>query len=295
MKKQFKADILLILITFFWGSSCLMTKIGLDEIQGFNLIALRFIIAFLLSASVFWKRFMTINVKTVKYAAILAGILSAVFVFMTFGVKYTTASNAGFLTCLAGVFIPLILFILLKQTPKINVVISICLAFLGICLLSLNQQLQFNKGDLLCILCSLAFAVHIIATGILTRGVDSVSLGVLQLGFVGVYSMIFSFIFENPKLPSTNQFWFTVLALSIFCTAIAFIVQTVAQKDTTSTHTGLIFSLEPVFAAILAFIFAGEILSIRGYLGAVILIISILLVEFDFKYKFNNLKDVNCS
>lgn len=159
----------------------------------------------------------------------------------------------------------------------------------------MNEQLQFNKGDLLCILCSLTFATHIIVTGILTRGVDSISLGVLQLGFVGIYSMVLSFIFETPRLPASNQSWFIVFTLSIFCTAIAFIVQTVAQKYTTSTHTGLIFSLEPAFGAIFAFIFAGEILSIRGYIGAIILIISILLVELDFKHKFTKSQNVSVS
>lgn len=286
MKTQLKADLFLIMITMLWGASCLLTKIGLGGIQEFNLITLRFIIAFLLSSIVFWKKFQNFSRKTVMYAAILGGILFTVFAFMTFGVKYTTASNAGFLTCLASAFIPIILFLYKKQLPEIKVVISICLTFLGICLLSLNGKLQFNKGDLLCILCSLSFSIHIIVAGNLTREVDSVSLGVLQLGFVGLYSLVFSFIFEAPRLPTTNQSWFTVIALSIFCTAIAFIVQMVAQKYTTPTHTGLIFSLEPVFAATFAFVFAGEILPLRGYIGGIILIISIILVEIDIKYKF---------
>jgi len=288
LKAYLKADLMLLLITIFWGTSCLLTKIGLGGIQEFNLIALRFIIAFLLSAIVFWKKIRHIDRITVKYAAILSSILFAVFAFMTFGVKFTTVSNAGFLTCLAGVFIPIILFIFLREKPETKVLISICLAFLGIILLTVNDRISFNLGDLLCTLCSLAFAVHIIVTGKLTREVDSVALGVMQLGFAGVYGLIFSFIFESPMLPATNQSWLIVLALSIFSTAIAFIVQTVAQKYTTPVHTGLIFSLEPVFTAFFAFIFVNEILSLKGYLGGFIMVVSVILVEIDFKALFKN-------
>ncbi|HVI39039.1 MAG TPA: DMT family transporter [Anaerovoracaceae bacterium] len=286
MKTYLKADFMLLLVTMFWGASCLLTKIGLGGIQEFNLIALRFLIAFLLSAIVFWKKIRKLDIKTVKYASILSGILFAVYVFNTFGVKYTTVSNAGFLTCLEGVFIPIIAFFCLKQIPERKVIISICFAFLGICLLSLNDKLMFNIGDILCIICSLSFAAYIIVTGILTRGVDSVSLGVLQLGFVGLYSLIFSFIFEDPMFPATSQSWLIVLSLSIFCTGIAFIVQMVAQKYTTPVHTGLIFSLEPVFAASFAFLFANEILKARGYIGGLLMVASIIFVEVDFKLLF---------
>jgi drug/metabolite transporter (DMT)-like permease len=132
-------------------------------------------------------------------------------------------------------------------------------------------------------MCSLAFAVHIIVTGIFAKEVDPVTLGVIQLGFAALYSSIFSIIFENPTLPSTTESWFTVLVLSVFCTAVGFIVQTFAQKHTTSVHTGLIFSLEPVFAAFFAFTFAHEILLIKGYIGGIILVASIINVEVDLK------------
>jgi drug/metabolite transporter (DMT)-like permease len=281
VKTYLKADFMLLLVTMIWGTSCLLTKIGLGGIQEFNLIALRFLIAFALSAIVFWKKIKQIDRMTVIYSAILSGILFAVLIFMTFGVKYTTVSNAGFLTCLAGVFIPIIAFIFLRQKPEKKVIVSISLAFLGISLLTINQ-LSFNFGDLLCTLCSLAFAIHIIVMGRLTREVDSVTLGVMQLGFVGIYGLIFSFIFESPILPATKESWLIVIALGIFCTAVAFIIQTVAQKYTTPVHTGLIFSLEPVFTALVAFLFAGEILSLRGYFGGLIMIISVIIVEIDF-------------
>lgn len=196
---------------------------------------------------------------------------------------FTLPSNAVFLTCLASIFIPIINFIFLKQKPQAKVLVSIVLALTGVGLLSFQGKFQLNVGDILCVLCSIAFAVHIIVTEKYTQEVDSVSLGVLQLGFVGLYSLVASFVFEIPTLPTTALSWSVVIVLSIFCTAIAFIVQTVVQKYTDSIHTGLIFTLEPVFGAFFAFLFLSEVLTRLGYLGGVLLIISILLVEVDFK------------
>ncbi|MFB7641908.1 DMT family transporter [Peribacillus butanolivorans] len=283
MKIQLKADLMLLMITFFWGASILLTKIGLDYIQEYNLISLRFIIAFLLSGIVFYKHLIKIDFKTVKYAFILASILFIVYVFATFGTKYTSVSNAGFLMSLTVIFIPVLSSIFLKQRPEKKVVLGIVLAIVGIGLLTLNNQLKIGYGDILCILCALFYAVHIIVTGTMTKHVNSITLGVLQLGFVGLFSIIFSMFMETPKLPDTSESWFSILALSIFCTAVAFIVQITAQQYTSPTHTGLIFSLEPVFSAGFAFFFTGETLTFKGYLGATFLLLSVLIAELDFK------------
>lgn len=283
MKTQLRADLMLLMITFFWGASILLTKIALYHMEEYNLISLRFMIAFLVSGIVFYKHLLKINFQTVKYAFILASILFFVYVFATFGTKYTSISNAGFLMSLAVICIPIISIIFLKQRPEKKVVSAIALALLGIGLLTLNNQFKIGFGDLLCILCALFYAVHIIVTGTIARNVDSISLGVLQLGFVGLFSTIFSFFMETPKLPDNAEAWFSTLVLSIFCTGIAFIVQIIAQQYTTPTHTGLIFTLEPVFSAGFAFVFVGENLTNKGYLGATLLLMSVLIAELDFK------------
>ena len=118
MKLQLKADLGLLLVTFFWGASILLTKVGLEGIEEYNLIALRFIIAFLLSGLIFYKHLFKIDFKTVKYAFILASVLFIVYIFATFGTKYTSVSNAGFLLCLTVIFIPILSAIFLKHIPK---------------------------------------------------------------------------------------------------------------------------------------------------------------------------------
>ncbi|WP_291564671.1 MULTISPECIES: DMT family transporter [unclassified Clostridium] len=285
MNRKAKADFMLLMITIFWGASYILTKIGLETFEPFNLIALRFIIAFGISAIVFKKQVFKTDVRTIKYALILSIILFGVFISMTFGLKYISASNAGFLISLSVVLIPVISFIFLKQKIDKKVIGGVCLALIGIALLTLNTELRLSSGDILCILCALLFATHIVVTSIFTQKVDSIALGVLQLGFVGIFSVVFSMLIETVKLPSNTTSWFVVLSLSILCTAVGYIVQTTAQQYTSATHTGLILSLEPVFSAVFAYVFLGEILTKKGYVGAVILLLSVLIAELDFKKK----------
>lgn len=283
MKSQFKANFMLLIVTIFWGSSYLFMKMGLSGIQEFNLIALRFGLAFILSAAVFYRRMLKADYKTVKHAFLLGSILFLVFAAITFGVKSTSASNAGFLVSLTVIFVPLLLAIFLRRMPEKRNFFGVSLALTGIGLLTLTHQFKISAGDFLCILGALFYAIHIITTGKLTKDVDSITLGVLQLGFTAVWGLLFSIFLEAPKLPSTTETWISVLGLGVLCSAIGFVVQTTAQKYTTPTHTGLLFSLEPVFAALFAFAFAGEILTTRGYLGAFLVLLGLFTAEADSK------------
>lgn len=293
MNKQLKADLMLLIVTVFWGTSYLLTKMGLSDLQEFNLTALRFIIGFSLSAIVFYKNLIKSDLKTIKYAFILGIILLGVFTSMTFALRYTTTSNAGFLIGFTVVLVPIFSAMIFKERPENKAIVGVCFAIVGIALLTINENIKINYGDLLCILCAVLCALHIIVTEKFTKKVDSIALGILQLGFVGLFSIIISLLIENTKLPTTSESWIAVLGLSVFCTAAAYIVQTTAQKHTTPTHTALIFSLESVFAAIIAYIFIGEALTTRGYIGGAMLFIGILIVELDLKkiFKFRDIKN----
>jgi drug/metabolite transporter (DMT)-like permease len=283
MNTQLKADFMMVMVTMFWGSSYLFMKMGLQSIQGFNLVALRFGIAFILAGGVFYKRLIHIDVKTIKYGFLLGSILFLAISVVTIGVKSTSVSNAGFLFSLTVVFVPLLLAVFFRKKPEKRIVFGVGFSIAGIALLTLNNELKISSGDFLIILGALFYAIHIIVTDKLTKNVDSITLGVLQLGFTGAWGLLFSLFYEKPHLPNTTESWVSILALSILCSAIGFIGQTAAQKYTTPTHTGLIFSLEPVFAAFFAFIFVGEVLPAKGYFGAILVLIGVLTAPIDIK------------
>lgn len=274
---QRKADFIIALVSVAWGSSYLLMKLGLDGIHPFNLIALRFGIAFIITALIFIKRVIKIDRKTICYGALLGFILFSVFSFLMIGLQTTTASSAGFLTSTTVVFVPILQTILTWRKPKWTIVAGTTLTILGIALLTLKNSLTIETGAILCVFGAFSYGWHIIATDYLTQKSDGVLLGISQLGFTGLYGFIFSMIFECPVLPKTSIEWMAVLGLAVICSAFGFVMQPVAQRYTTPERTGILFALEPVFAAIFGFIFLHELLQIKGYLGAILVLAGVFV------------------
>lgn len=296
MSKQVKADGILVLVTLCWGVSYLLVDMSLTDVDPFTLNAFRFLGAFAVAAAFSWKRLRSVNKTTLKYSLLVGFALFFVYIGTTFGVKYTTLSNAGFLCALTVVFTPILNWLFFRKMPdrKLSLVVVIC--FAGIALMTLGDDFSINmanlKGDLLCIMCAVCYAMDLIFTekAVAKEEVDAYQLGVFQLGVTGVLNLLMSFIAEEPHFPGSAEVWGAVLFLSLFCTGVAFILQPIAQQYTTASHVGVIFTLEPVFAAIVAFFFAGEVLSPKAYLGAALMLASILLMETDLK-KFSKKKE----
>ena len=277
MNKQLQANFLIVLVALFWGSTYFLTKMAVEELEPFNLTALRFGTAFIITALFFFKRIRNADRTVIKYSIIL-GVLAVIAVLsMTFGVQYTTASNAGFLISLSVVMIPLISVVVLKKKIKAKLLLSVILATIGIVCLTLNEQLTINKGDILCILCATSFAVQVLIMERIPKTADSVAIGALQLGITAVVNFILSFSLENFTVPRDLKVWGVIVILGVFCTAFCYIIQIYALKNTSAIQAGIILSLEPVFSAIFAYIFLGELLSKQGYIGAILLFISVIL------------------
>ena len=275
---------MLVIVAMFWGSSCLLTKIALVDLQEFNLIAIRFLAGFALTAVFFFRKLKT-DKRAIGYGAALSVNYFVVVALGTFGVQYTTVSKAGFLSCLAGVFVPIICVFAFGKKLDIKTAICAGATFVGVYMLTMSGAAGgggINLGDVLCTLCSLFFAVHILLTGFFVRRTDPLPLTVFQMGFVGVGNLAASFVFETPHFPTTKISWLSVLLLSVLCTACGTLFQNMAQKHTSETHAGIILTLEPVFAVIFAYAILKETLTAGGYVGALILLVGIVVLELDF-------------
>lgn len=283
MKTQVKADLMLVLVTLCWGVSYYMIDLCLVEMGTFNLNAFRFLGAFIIAAIFTFPKLKGVNKETLKYAFFVGFSLVFVYIGATFGVMYTSLSNSGFLCALSVVFTPLLGIIIFKQRPDKKMVIIVLVCLIGIALMSLNEQLKPALGDIFCLMCAFAYAVDLLITekAVAKEEVNAFQLGVFQLGFTGIFMLILSFIFEDPCFPSSGIVWGSAVFLAVFCTGVAFIVQTIAQQYTSATHVGVIFTLEPVFAGIVAFALAGEILLPRAYFGAFLLLASLIIMEID--------------
>ncbi|WP_432663636.1 DMT family transporter [Wukongibacter baidiensis] len=289
MTRQLKADLALLFVTIGWGASFILTKIALGELPTYNFLAIRFILAAAISSLFFIKNMMKIDKKTLKLGILLGFILYLHYAFQTVGLQYTTASKSAFITGINVILVPIFSPLLLKQIPKRASIYGAGLAFIGMALLSLNEVTSIssiNIGDIYTFLCAVVFALYIIAVGKYTAEVESISFAVIQVGVVGLLSLITSFAIENPIMPTGRSSWISILILSVVCTSAAYIIQNVAQRFTSSTHTALIYTGEPVFAAMFGYIFFRELLSGRGTLGAILILTGMITAEIDFKKLF---------
>jgi len=265
--------------TIFFGMTYVLTKICLNYSTEFHIISLRFLIAFIVSLIFLYKKIFPIKIKEFIYSLILSIILFLVFITMTIGVKYTTATNASFLISLSVIFIPFFSWIFNKEKPKKSIFIVLIIVLIGIMLLTLDKNLELHIGDILCLICSLLFSFHIIITEKLVKTNNPITLGVLQFGGVALLSFLVQYPIESLILLKNKNFWISLLILSVFCTALAYIIQTVSQKKLSSTLIGFILSLEPIFSGIFGYFFLNEYLNFQQYIGAFLLLISVIYVS----------------
>ena len=278
MQENHKYNIYMVIATIFFGMTYVLTKICLNYSTELHIISFRFLIAFVISLIFLQRKIFPIKIKEILYSLILSVLLFMVFITMTIGVKYTTATNASFLISLSVIFIPFFSWIFNKEKPKKSIFIVLIIALIGIMLLTLDKNLEFHIGDILCLICSLLFSFHVLITERFVKNNNPITLGVLQFGGVAILSFLVQYPIEKFTLPKNEKFWISLMILSVFCTALAYIIQTVSQKKLSSTLIGLILSLEPIFSGIFGYFILNEYLSPQQYIGAFLLLISIIYV-----------------
>ena len=279
MQENHKYNIYMFIATIFFGMTYVLTKICLNYSTELHIISFRFLIAFVISLIFLQRKIFPLKIKEILYSLILSVLLFMVFITMTIGVKYTTATNASFLISLSVIFIPFFSWIFNKEKPKKSIFIVLIIALIGIMLLTLDKNLEFHIGDILCLICSLLFSFHVLITERFVKNNNPITLGVLQFGGVAILSFLVQYPIEKFTLPKDEKFWISLLILSVFCTALAYIIQTVSQKKLSSTLVGFILSLEPIFSGIFGYFILNEYLSFQQYVGAFLLLISVIYVS----------------
>lgn len=283
MHQQRKADLLLVMVTAFWGASYFLTDLCLETMPPLSLNAFRFLVAFAVLGAVYFRKLRRISRKTLLYSLLIGCSLVMVYTCYVYGLMHTSISNAGFICALPVIFTPLLELVIYHKLPNRRFALALVLCTVGLGLMTLNDNFRPALGDIICMGTAIFYAVDLLLTDKAVRDpeVDPLQLGVCQLGVVGIIMLILTLTLEQPKLPQSPAAWGAALFLAIFCTGIAFVIQAVQQQYTTASHVGLIFTLEPLFSAIVAYFFAHEVLGLRGYIGAALMMFSLILMEVD--------------
>ena len=282
IKKQISADIALLAVVIVWGYTFVAIKNALEAVTPFNFIFVRFLISFVLISLIFFKRLKKLNLKTAAAGAVIGFFLYLAYIFQTTGLQYTTASNAGFITGFSVVLVPVFSAFILKKKPSAESAAGVVLAAAGLILLSFNGVTSVNKGDILVFFCALAVAFHILSTGFFAGRYDTVLLTVVQIGTVMCLSFVSALAAGEISIPSGRVVWSALIICSVFATVGAYLVQTTMQRFTSSTHTALIFSGEPVFAGIFGYLLLGEILGTAAIAGCFFIFAGMIVSELKF-------------
>ena len=279
--KGIQAEIYLLIIVIIWGSTFALIKGVIELIPPYTYLTYRFLLAVLILVVIFWKRLKKFNIMILKKGSLIGIFLFLAYTLQTVGIKYTTATKAGFITGLSVVLVPIISHFFIKEKINRNSVIGVVLAFAGLWFLNYSSSLSFNLGDFLVLLCAFCFAMHIISVGLFSKKLDYVLLAITQITVVFVLSLLMALIFERPaiNLSYSSDIWWSIVITGIFATALAFYMQNRFQRYSTATKTAIIFSGEPIFAAMFAYLLLGEKVGLVAWAGGLLIIFGMIVSQ----------------
>lgn len=266
---RYKAAILLLTTTFFWGVTFTVVKQAVESVDVFVFLAQRFILASILIVPIGLYKGRQLDGAVILKGIVMGILLFGAYAFQTVALVYTSASNTGFLTGLNVVMVPLLAALVLKQRISAAVKVAVVVSVIGLLLLCGNGTWNLNRGDLLAALCAVCVSLHLICTGEFVQRSDFYWLTVIQLGMVALLSYGGAIYRGKDVFVWYPHLLVPLLICSIIATVFAFLVQTSMQRYISHTNTALIFCTEPVFAALYAWLMLNERLGLYGYAGAV--------------------------
>jgi drug/metabolite transporter (DMT)-like permease len=273
--KPWMATLLLIGVTAVWGWTFVVvgSAVAVYGVMGF--LAIRFLIAGVATAAV-WGRHMTL--RTLKVGATIGLILAVGYLLQTWGLKYTTATNAGLITGLFVVLAPIIDRIIYKTKLHPSAWAAVALSVVGMTLLTGRLPTQLALGDVLVFGCAFAFGTHIAVLSHHSSRHDPGALATAQM--IGL-AVIFVFLWPLTEeiVAPPREVWFALALTGLVASALAYAIQTSAQQVLSTVKTAVVLTLEPVFAGLFGFLLAGERLTPLKFVGAALIFGAVLMSE----------------
>ncbi|MDY0221001.1 MAG: DMT family transporter [Desulfobacterium sp.] len=287
MSKTQSATIGILFVCFVWGVEFVLVHNAIAVLDPHSFNFFRFGIASLFIGLCMgrgtWRT--GLNLRLIKRGCFLGLLLYFGFTFETFGLLYTTVSNCAFITSLSVVLVPIIAFFALGDQLRRTTIVGVSIAAAGLYFLTVAGDLPLNLGDFLPLVGAGMFALHIVYTGKYSRNFDVLWLTLVQLTVVSVLSLGSALVAEdwhqlvNMAVLGNPTVLSAILVSSILGTGLAIMVQTLAQTLLNPTRVALVFTLEPVFASLTAYLVLKEQLPAAAGLGAVMILAGILMAE----------------
>jgi drug/metabolite transporter (DMT)-like permease len=279
MTLRTRAELYLLSITVVWGSTFVLTKLVLENASPFAYVFIRFAVASILIAVFFFRRLRVISKDAIAKGTILGVLLFAGFALQTVGLKYTTASKSAFVTGLMVVFTPLFQLIIERKPPKLGNVIGVVLVAIGLFFLTSPKGSEFNIGDELTLICAILFSLYTVFLSIYSKEHDPAHLTFMQFSLTAILSVVAMPFLETAYVNINGNFFVLIAYLAAMPTVVALYVMAKYQKYTTPTRSAVIYSMEPPFAALFAFLIIGEQIGMIGIAGGVLILFGLIISE----------------
>ena len=278
MSWRTRADLSMLLVSCIWGLTFVIVKKALLDIGPFLFVGIRFFLAFWILAALSYKDIIKIRRSTLGAGALLGLFLFVGYIFQTLGLQFTTSSNAGFITGVSVVLVPILYALLHHRKPALITIVMVIMAAVGLFMISVPPgSWTLAYGDLLVLVGAFGFALHIIYVDYYSHRHNALAITGVQVLFVGLLCLAIGLATEPIPAQFSSTAIFALIVTAVFATALAFLLQNYMQKHSTPTDFAVILSTEPVFAALGGYMWAGDRLSPLGLYGAGLILLAMLL------------------
>jgi len=269
----------LILVTIVWGSTFLIVKDTVGTVNEYLIVFIRSALAFgaMFIFQLFknWRKLF--NWKGFIYGSIMGILMAITYGAQTIGLKYTSTGHSAFITSSAVILVPFILFFLYKaKLVKIDM-IAVGIVFIGLFLLTYDLETKMNIGDIITIITALSYAFHVVFAGRFVKKTDTMTLVTYQFFAAAVVGLIAFLISDHETVNISTKAWSSLIYLGLIGTLFCYFITVWVQQYVSSLKVAIIFSLEPVFAAIFGYFIISEILNPRELIGASLILAGVIV------------------
>jgi drug/metabolite transporter (DMT)-like permease len=268
----------LILVTAIWGVTFVQVKDAVEIYPLFAFLAVRFMIASATLIPFAAGRIRGLDRRGVIAGGALGSLLALGYGLQTAGLARTTVSSTGFITGLCVVLTPVIAYFLFRDRIPAAAWVGVAIATVGLALLSGIDAGSFG-GDALVLGGAAAYALQIVLLERYAPDYDPVAFTLVEMLAAALGFTAIALARGDLSVPHGWTVWGALIVTGVFASALAFVIQTWAQRRTSATRTALAFSAEPVFAAFFGFVLAGDRLGAIGWSGCALILAGIVMSE----------------
>lgn len=274
-----KARLLLTSVFIARGTSFLFSKTLMQSLSPMSILAMRFLLAFAILALIFHQKVLNCDRNSLRGGIILGVLYTVCMFFEMFGLRLIDSGVSSLIENMAIVLVPIFVAILIRSLPKRKTMLCALMAVTGVGFLSLTQSKSASGGlgIILTVCAAVTYAVCIMMTEKVSQNAEPLTIGIIQLGVMGILSFLAAFLTGGLEIPQTCRQWSMLLTLVLLCSCFGFAFQPLGQKYLPAEETAVLTVINPFTASVMGIVFAGESMTVYKFIGYILVLAALVL------------------